>query len=90
MSHPFIEIGLKKVLPAVLLNKLAFFGIYKYTDNPGVVDVAWTIGHLVVGGVYASHFNALQSSCGQIMFGLLSLWAVRLAGHLFYHRIYQG
>ena len=89
-THPFFAVGLKKVLPAVLLNKLFFFAAYKATDNPCIVDVSWTIGHWVVGAVYASHFGALDTFGGKLVFGLLSLWALRLAGHLFYHRIYAG
>ena len=90
LAHPFVSVGLCKVLPAVMLNKLAFFGIYKASDNPGVVDVAWTVGHWIAGAVYAYHFNALSTIGGRVMFGLLSLWALRLVGFLTINRILPG
>lgn len=89
-SHPFFSVGICKVLPVVLLNKLAFFGLYKLTDNPGIVDVAWTAGHWLAGAAYAYHFNAFSTVGGKIMFGLLSLWALRLGGFLLKNRIIPG
>lgn len=89
-AHPFFALGLKKVLPAILLNKMVFFAGYKVTDNPCIVDVGWVVDHFVAGTVYAVHFGALNTFGGKLAFGLLTLWAVRLAGHLFLHRIYPG
>lgn len=89
-AHPFFSVGVTKVLPVVMLNKLAFFGMYKASDNPGIVDVAWTFGHWLAGAVYAYHFNALSHTGGKIMFGLLTLWALRLGGFLLKNRVIPG
>lgn len=90
LSHPFFSVGLMKVLPAVALNKLLFFGIYKATDNPGIVDVAWEAGHWIAGAVYAHHFGSLNTIGGKIMFGLMTLWAIRLGGFILVNRILPG
>ena len=90
LSHPFFRIGIARVLPLVMLNKLAFFGVYKATDNPGVIDVGWTVGHWLVGAYYAYHFNALSTLGGKIVFGLLTIWAIRLAGFIVKNRVQPG
>lgn len=89
-SHPIVSVGLFKVVPAVLGLKVAGFLAYKATDNPGIVDVTWTAGHWVAGLVYARHFGTLNSLGGGIAFGLLTLWAMRLGGHLMKHRVLPG
>lgn len=89
-AHPFVAVGLKKVIPAVMLNSLMFLGAYKYTGNTAVVDVAWEAGQWVVGSVYAYHFNSLSTTAGKVMFGLLTLWAIRLGGFILLNRVMTG
>lgn len=45
----------------LLANKLLFFCIYKYTKNECVVDVGYTVGHLLAGIVYANALGDLAS-----------------------------
>jgi hypothetical protein len=53
MSPEFVNIALKRTLPVLMLNKLLFFCIYKYTKNACVVDVGYTVGHFLAGATYA-------------------------------------
>ncbi|CAD8112952.1 unnamed protein product [Paramecium sonneborni] len=85
-----IEIGLKKVLPGILLNQIAFYSLYKILkNNECIVDVAYTVSHFVAGSIYAYHFG-LSSFENKFKLGLLALWTARLAGFLFYYRILRG
>jgi len=64
--------------------------MYKFTNNNEcVVDVAYTVSHLVAATVYANHFG-ISSFQNKFKLFLLSFWTLRLAGFLFYNRIYKG
>lgn len=85
-----LKVAGTKVLPCLLINKAFFFIGYKITGNVCIVDPAWAIGHLVAGAVYAHHFSAYKIPAGQVALALLGIWALRLGGFLFYHRVYKG
>lgn len=57
----FIEIALTRALPVLILNKMLFFCIYKYTKNACVVDVGYTVGHFLAGSTYAYYAGDLKS-----------------------------
>jgi hypothetical protein len=49
----FISIACGSVLPVLMFNKLIFFIIYKLTRNACIIDIGYTVGHLLAGIVYA-------------------------------------
>lgn len=54
----FLKIGLKMVLPGIMINQLAFYGLYKLMkNNECIVDVAYTVSHFVAGSIYAYNFG---------------------------------
>lgn len=53
MEYTFIKVALTWGLPAIILNKIVFFIIYKTTGgHECIVDVAYSFSHLVAGVVY--------------------------------------
>lgn len=53
----FVEVALTWCLPAILINKLIFYGVYKLSGNHEcIVDVAYSISHLVAALVYCIYF----------------------------------
>lgn len=72
----------------LILQMSFMWGIYRLLKNPSVVDTSWSLGLMVAGLIYLWSIpitprNALISV-------LLILWALRLAGYLWYTRIRQG
>jgi steroid 5-alpha reductase family enzyme len=62
--------------------------VYRLLKNPCVVDVAWSIGIMMSGFIY---FSAIPiTPRNTVVSALLTLWALRLAGYLWYTRIRQG
>lgn len=53
------------------------------------MDVAYTVSHLVAGGVYAYHFG-FSSQEAWIKLFILGFWTARLAGFLLVNRIFKG
>ena len=52
-DYTFVSVALTWGLPAIILNKIVFFIIYKTTGgHECIVDVAYSISHLVAGVVY--------------------------------------
>lgn len=86
----FLNIAFKRTLPLLLLNKICFFCIYKYTKNACVVDVGYTFGHFLAGASYAYYAGDIKSTDTRIKLLLLGLWTVRLAGFLWKYRIMKG
>ncbi len=68
MGSEFFQIAFKKTLPVILINKLVFFCIYKYTKNPCVVDVGYTVGHFLAGVTYACTVGNLGSMDTRVFF----------------------
>ena len=89
-SGGLLEVGLTKVIPAILINKLIFFIGYKISGNASIVDTAWTVSHFVAGAMYYWHFEAYNHASGNIMLGILFAWTARLSYHLFVYRILRG
>jgi steroid 5-alpha reductase family enzyme len=62
--------------------------VYRVTKNPSVVDASWSIGLLISGLLYLGTIPiTLRTTVVGI---LLTLWALRLAGYLWYTRVLQG
>lgn len=62
--------------------------IYRLLKNPSVVDASWSLGLMISGLIY---LWSIQITCRTIVVSaLLMVWALRLAGYLWYTRIYQG
>ena len=62
--------------------------IYRLLKNPSVVDASWSIGLMVSGLMYLG--SGPLNVRSKIVATLIMLWALRLAGYLWYTRIYQG
>lgn len=90
VAYDLLRVAGTKVLPAIFLNQGLFFIGYKMTGNHCIVDPAWAMGQFMAGATYALHFGTINTRPGQLILGLLGLWAVRLGGFLFYHRVYKG
>ncbi len=63
--------------------------LYRRLHNPSVVDVSWSLGLMVAGLIYL----CAQTPCNwrlSIIASLLILWALRLAGFLWFTRIRKG
>lgn len=73
---------------AIIFTMCGFWLYYKRTNNPGIVDVAWSLCHWVGGSIYLLSGN--MASRKIILWLLLSIWAVRLAGYLYWTRIRIG
>lgn len=62
--------------------------LYRLLKNPSVVDVSWSLGLMMSGLIYIFYQpidpRLIVLSC------LLIVWALRLAGYLWYTRIRQG
>ncbi len=62
--------------------------VYRLLKNPSVVDASWSIGLMMSGLIYL--FSVALTPRNTVISGLLILWALRLAGYLWYTRIHQG
>ena len=62
--------------------------IYRLLKNPSVVDASWSIGLMMSGFIYLGSMPI--TSRNMVVSALLTLWALRLAGYLWYTRIHQG
>jgi steroid 5-alpha reductase family enzyme len=62
--------------------------VYLLLKNPSVVDASWSIGLLMSGLIYLGSMLITQRTT--LVGALLTLWALRLAGYLWYTRILQG
>lgn len=62
--------------------------IYRVLKNPSVVDVSWSLGLMMAGLIYlGEHTLNLRTT---MIAALLIIWALRLAGYLWYTRIRLG
>lgn len=62
--------------------------VYRLLKNPSVVDASWSIGLMMSGLIYLGSMPITPRTT--VASVLLTLWALRLAGYLWYTRIHQG
>lgn len=62
--------------------------VYRLLKNPSVVDASWSIGLMMSGVIYLGSMPITPRNIVVSM--LLTLWALRLAGYLWYTRIHRG
>lgn len=62
--------------------------IYRVLKNPSVVDASWSIGLMASGLIYL--VSATLTLRTMVVSLLLIVWALRLAGYLWYTRIRHG
>ncbi len=62
--------------------------IYRVLKNPSVVDASWSIGLMISGLIYLETMPITPRKT--VVGALIIVWALRLAGYLWYTRIYQG
>ena len=72
----------------LFLQMSVMWGLYRLLKNPSVIDVSWSLGLMISGFIYLS-MTALSLRIMVIGF-LLMVWALRLAGYLWYTRIKLG
>ncbi|MDF1758361.1 MAG: DUF1295 domain-containing protein [Legionellaceae bacterium] len=72
----------------VFIQMCVIWGLYKLLKNPSVVDVSWSIGLMISGLIYL--FNSQPTNKIIVTSTLLSIWALRLAGYLWYTRVRHG
>ncbi|CAD8139654.1 unnamed protein product [Paramecium octaurelia] len=86
----FVEVALNWALPAILIDQILFFIIYKIAgDQICIVDVAYPTSHLVAGIIYCV-FSDIPLPSKIISIILLVLWSMRLAGFIFIYRVLGG
>ncbi|CAD8075411.1 unnamed protein product [Paramecium primaurelia] len=86
----FVEVALIWALPAILINKLVFYLVYKIGGNHEcIVDVAYSISHLVAGVVYCI-FSTISTPARIINIVLVAIWSLRLGGFLCATRVLVG
>lgn len=72
----------------IISYMLVVWGIYVYVKNPSVVDVAWSLGIILLG-----YYHLLSADISPRIFlisHLLLLWGLRLAGYLWMSRVSKG
>jgi len=72
----------------LILQMCFVWGVYRLLKNPSVVDASWSIGLMVSGLIYLGTMSMTPRHL--LVSILLILWALRLAGYLWYTRIRQG
>jgi len=92
MTAYFVSVALIWALPAIIVNKLCFYTFYKcFGNNECIVDVAYSISHLVAAIVYAifayAVYDLIPIQDALIKLFLVALWALRLGGFLCYNRV---
>lgn len=60
--------------------------LYLWKKNPGIVDVAWAIGILILAIRHAHPTTPLH----YLTLGFVMIWSLRLSGYLFFTRILKG
>ena len=76
------------VLFYLVLQMCFMWMVYRVLKNPSVVDASWSIGLMMSGLIYLGLMPLTPRNA--VVSALLILWALRLAGYLWYTRIHQG
>lgn len=76
------------VLFYLCLQMCLVWVVYRLTKNPSVVDASWSMGLMASGLIYVWHLP--MSPRHALIGALLILWALRLAGYLWYTRLRHG
>ncbi len=75
-------------IAVIIVHMAVVWIIYRWLENPSVVDVAWETGLMLCGWVYILGHGLTSRS---LIIGLvLLLWGLRLGGYIFFTRIYKG
>ncbi len=93
-----MEVKLSGLLASILKTYivaaiLMFFvwGVYLFTKNPTVVDVAWVLGIFISGVLYFTKFSHIKLNYYHYLtLVLLGIWTIRLGGFLFITRVLPG
>lgn len=94
MDFWFLFWGLLQAICFIsIFQTITFFFIARF-DNPGIVDLGWSIGIWLLGLFYFIRFsvdlNVLQNIPALVTVTLLTIWMLRLAVYLFLTRIKLG
>jgi steroid 5-alpha reductase family enzyme len=76
------------VLFYLVLQMCFMWMVYRLLKNPAVVDASWSIGLMLSGLIYLGKMPMTPRNT--LICVLLTMWALRLAGYLWYTRIHQG
>lgn len=72
----------------VFIEMCVIWGYYRYTKNPGVVDVGWSLGFFLAGTIFLFHSTSNLRLI--LIYAVLCIWALRLAGYLYFTRVRKG
>ncbi|MFA6303441.1 MAG: DUF1295 domain-containing protein [Legionella sp.] len=72
----------------IFLQMNVVWVVYRLLKNPSVVDTSWSLGLMIAGLIYLWSVPITPRSA--VISALLILWALRLAGYLWYTRISKG
>ncbi len=72
----------------VIIIMLLTWLIYLWRNNPGIVDVAWSLAIMLAGLNYL--FSTPMTNIQTMLMLLLMIWGLRLAGYLLLTRIMPG
>ena len=72
----------------LFLQMCAVWVLYRIYNNPSIVDASWPLGLMVAGLIYL--FTSILTTRKMIVAMLLVIWALRLAGYLWYTRLRVG
>lgn len=72
----------------LFLQMCGVWCVYRLTKNPSVVDVSWSLGLMISGLIYLWSMPINYRSA--VIGILIIIWALRLAGYLYYARIMRG
>ena len=72
----------------LVLQMSIVWWIARRLKNPGVIDVAWSIGLMVAGIVYLLSPTMMMRQW--IVMCLLLIWGIRLGGYLYWARVRKG
>lgn len=76
------------VIVYLILQMIFVWVLYKITNNPSIVDSSWSIGLMIAGFIYL--FSTPINQRKLIIAVLLSVWALRLSGYIWWTRLRLG
>jgi steroid 5-alpha reductase family enzyme len=86
-SEPTMFDSIQIVCAYLIIQMTLVWIAYRITKNPSIVDMTWSLGLMVAGLIYLSSNFTLRNG---VLASLLIIWALRLAGYLWYTRIRLG
>lgn len=84
----FLQHSFCRVLPIVSASNVFLFSIAQYTNVITYIDLGWVVNHFLIGTYYYNHYQGYKSLKGNLIYGLLIVWTLRL-GSLMFSRVWK-